>query len=45
MLYMKAFHRQQIETAAYTMGSSDLLLIERTFSIPISPSFSLRVRG
>ena len=23
---MKAFHRQQIDSAAYTMGSSDLLL-------------------
>ena len=42
---MKAFHLQQIDSAAYTKGSSDLFLIERTFSIPISPSFSLRVRG
>ena len=44
-LYMKAFHLQQIDSAAYTKGSSDLFLIEKIFIIPISPSFSLRVRG
>ena len=28
-LYMKAFHLQQIDSAAYTKGSSDLFLIEK----------------
>ena len=40
-LYLKAFNLQKIDSAAYTKGSSDLFLIERTFSTPISPKFSL----
>ena len=33
-LYMKAFHLQQIDSAAYTKGSSDLFFNRKNFQYP-----------